>query len=105
MFNLFNIIHITNWDIINHIKDPNEKLAKGALEVDKVKIDGLEASVDKVRDAGIYSRYICWSKNSYLPLGAKIGTTIGFAAGSLMGYKLLQSSLGDNTHSGKQQLV
>lgn len=57
IFNVINLLNTSNihWDTILAIKDSsNIGTAKGTIEVDKVKIDGIEKSIDNVRDAGIY---------------------------------------------------
>ncbi len=95
-----------NLDIILSIKDSsNMDIAKGAIEVDKVKVDGIESAVDKLRDGSIYIAGLTAGarivKSSSLPLGAKTGTTIGLGAASLVGYKIIQNSLQSNTYSGK----
>lgn len=39
-------------------------------------------------------------KNSYLSIGAELGATVGMGAASLIGYKMVQSSVSPNRSQG-----
>ena len=91
--------------VIFSIKDVTLDGAKGTLEINKVKIEDIDSAVDKLRDGSIYIAGLSAGarivKSSSLPIGAKIGTTLGLGTASLVGYKVLQNSVKPNTHTGK----
>lgn len=75
------------------------------IEVNNVSIKGLDGAVYKVRDGAIYVGGMAATakvvKNSSLPLGAKLGATIGMGAASLIGFKMVQNNLSSSTTQGK----
>ncbi len=91
---------------ISFLKDSNNiDVAKGTVEIDKVKIEGLDSAVEKIRDAGIYIAGITAAakivKSSSLPITAKLGATVGMGTASLIGYKMVHKSLASCTPHGK----
>ena len=107
---IINVISLFNTnislDIIHLIKDSNNiDMAKGTVEIDKVKIDGLDSATDKLRDTSLYlggmtitARVV---KTSSIPIGAKLGAIIGMGFTSLIGFKMVQNNLSTNTSQGK----
>lgn len=100
IINILNGIIIFNIDTITWMKETS-----GTLEVKNIKIEGLEPQIDKLRDGSLYIAGITAGarivRNSSIPLAAKLGTTVGLGAASLIGYKIAQNSLKPNLHTGK----
>jgi len=100
IFNTLNMCIISNTDTILSIKD-----AKGTLEINNIKIEGLEPQIDKLRDGGLYIAGLAAGarivKNSSIPLAAKLGTTVALGAASLIGFRIAQNSLKPNIHTDK----
>jgi hypothetical protein len=70
-----------------------------------IKIEDLEPQIDKLRDGSLYIAGMAAGarivKNSSIPLIAKLGTTLGLGAVSIIGYKITINSLKSNTYTGK----
>lgn len=103
IYNITNILNTTliiNQDNIIWVKD-----AKGTLEMSNIKIEDLEPQIDKLRDGSLYIAGMAAGarivKNSSIPLIAKLGTTLGLGAVSIIGYKITINSLKSNTYTGK----
>jgi hypothetical protein len=103
IYNITNILNtalIINQDNIIWVKD-----AKGTLEMSNIKIEDLEPQIDKLRDGSLYIAGMAAGarivKNSSIPLIAKLGTTLGLGAVSIIGYKITINSLKSNTYTGK----
>jgi len=91
-FNLF------NKDIISFIKEANEvNGVKGDIELDKVKIEGLDTAIHKIRDGGVYVGGMAAAakvvKGSSMPVGAKLGAVVGMGAASLIGFNMAQHNM------------
>lgn len=82
------------------------ELVKGTIEVNNTKID-LDNSVKHVRDGAIFVGGITAGakllKNTSLPIGAKLGATIGMGAASLVGFNLTQKTIATDK-KGKVQM-
>ena len=78
---------------------------KGDIELDKVKIEGLEPTVEKLRDGAIYIAGVSAAakliKSYCLPIGAKLGPTLGMGASSLIAYKMTHNVLYPQNPQGK----
>jgi hypothetical protein len=103
IYNLINILNtavVFNLDTIIWVKD-----AKGTLEINNIKIEDLEPQIDKLRDGSLYIAGMTAGakivKNSSIPLAAKLGTTLGLGAVSIIGYKITVNSFKSNTYTGK----
>jgi hypothetical protein len=67
------------------------------VEINNIKINGIETSLDNMRDGAIYiggmtatGRII---KNCSLPITAKLGAIIGMGTAALISYKMVQSNV------------
>ena len=84
-------------------------VAKGVLDLEakNVQINGLDVAIEQVRDGAIYVGGMAATakvvKSSCLPIGAKLGATLGMGAASLIGYRMVQNNLSStrtNTQGG-----
>ena len=86
------------YDFINMIEEPE---GKGTIEVNNVSITGLDVAINHIRDGAVYIGGIAAAgkivKNSFLPMGAKLGATVVMGGVSLIGYKMVQNSVFPNT--------
>jgi hypothetical protein len=96
-YDLYNLFNINLF--ISMVKDVNAD-----IEVNNIKVNGLDVAVDKIRDGSLYiggmaatSKII---KSSSLPLGAKLGATVGMGAASLIGFKMIQNNLSSPNTQG-----
>jgi|HubBroStandDraft_5_1064220.scaffolds.fasta_scaffold07380_3 hypothetical protein len=103
IYNIINILNtavVFNQDNIIWVKD-----AKDTLEMNNIKIEDLGPQIDKIRDGSLYIAGMTAGakivKNSSIPLAAKLGTTLGLGAASIIGYKITVNSFKSNTHTGK----
>jgi len=99
IINLVSITDIFNFDVISSAKDT------ATVELDKVKLEGLDPQIDKLRDGSIYIAGLATGakivKNSSLPIVAKAATTIVVGGLSLTGYKVVQNILDPKVQRGK----
>jgi hypothetical protein len=81
---------------------------QGSIEMNNVKLTGLENAVKHVGSAAVYTTGMSVGagllKSSGMPLGAKIASTIGIGAASLVGYNLVQKSMSLDKKSGNINL-
>lgn len=67
------------------------------LEINNLKINGLEVGVAQIRDGAVYIGGMTVAtkliKSSSLPIGAKLGATVLMGATSLIGYKMVENNL------------
>jgi hypothetical protein len=84
--------------------DSDNSIIKGGLEAKNVKITGLDVAVEQIRDGAVYIAGMTAAakvvKSSSLPIGAKLGATVGMGAASLVSYKMVQNNL-SSTRSHK----
>ena len=73
---------------------------KGTLEVNNVKVTGLDVAIEQARDGAVYiggmpaaTKLI---KSYCLPLGGKVAIALGAEASSLIGFKIVQNSFHSN---------
>ena len=89
------IIYMLNLKYIIPILD-NSK-TKGTLVVNNVKINNIDLAVEKVKDGALFIGAMTAAakvmKNSFLPVGAKLGFLIGIGAACLVSYKMVQKNL------------
>jgi len=103
IYNLINILNtalIFNQDNIIWVKD-----TKDTLEINNIKIEDLDPQIDKLRDGSLYIAGLTAGakivKNSSIPIVAKLGTTLGLGALSIIGYKIIVNTFKSNTYTGK----
>jgi hypothetical protein len=70
------------------------------LQVQNVQVNGIDVALVHIRDGAIYIGGMTAAgkivKNCSLPIGAKLGATLGMGAASLIGYKMVQNNLLSN---------
>lgn len=74
-----------------------DRTIEGSLEINNVKLTGLEHAVKHIGTAAVYTTGITVGagllKSSSMPLGAKIAGTIGVGIASLVGFNLTQKAM------------
>ena len=84
--------------IIFMVKDST---TSGVVEANNIKINGIEVGIEKMRDGAIWLGGMSVAakivKGSSLPIGAKLGATVGMGAISLIGYKMVENNLSRGT--------
>ena len=96
----FSILNVSSDYIIQMANDTSNSI-KGVIEANNVKVENLDVAVDKIRDGSIYIAGLVAAgkiiKSYSLPIGAKLGATVGIGAASLVGYHMVQKNLGNRT--------
>lgn len=74
--------------------------ATGALEVNNLKVSGLDVAIEQARDGAVYiggmAAAIKYIKSYRLPIGGKVAMALGAGASSLIGFKMVQNSFHSN---------
>lgn len=73
---------------------------KGTLEVNNVKVTGLDVAIEQARDGAVYIGGMAAAtkliKSSFLPVEGKVAMALGAGASSLIGFKMVQNSFHSN---------
>jgi len=73
---------------------------KGTLEVNNVKVTGLDVAIEQARDGAVYIGGMAAAtkliKSSCLSVGGKVAMALGAGASSLIGFKMVQNSFHSN---------
>lgn len=100
-FLIFYILFANN---ITHLQGDEDKIIEGSLEMNNVKLNGVENAVKHLGTAAVYGSGITAGvgllKNTTLPLGAKVAGTIGMGVASLAAYSYTQKVLSLNEKHG-----
>jgi hypothetical protein len=67
------------------------------VEINNIKVNGIETALDNIRDGAIYIGGISAAgkviKNCSLPITAKLGATIGMGTAALISYRMVQNNM------------
>jgi hypothetical protein len=87
----FNYMYINNY--IHMVKDSGNAV----VEMNNIKINGIETALDNMRDGAIYIGGMSVAgkviKNCSLPITAKLGATIGMGTAALISYRMVQNNM------------
>jgi hypothetical protein len=90
-FDLNSIFCINNY--IHMVKDS----ANTGVEINNIKINGIETALNNMRDGAIYIGGMTAGgkiiKNCSLPITAKLGATIGMGTAALISYRMVQNNV------------
>jgi len=101
IINIDILTSVYNSDFILYMADDNSNVIKGTMEVKNIKVENLDSAIEKMKDASLYLGGMAITgkiiRGSSLPIGAKLGATLGMGAASLVGYHMVQKNLGYRT--------
>ena len=85
--------------LLETAKDINPSVT-GTLEVNNVKISGLDVAIEQARGGAVYIGGMAVAtkliKSYYLPFGGKVAMALGAGASSLIEFKMVQNSFHSN---------
>lgn len=100
--NYLDLYHIFD---INYLCMAKDAEGKGTVEINNVNITGFEVAVGQIRDGAVYIGGMAAAgkivKNCSLPIGAKLGATVGIGAALLIAYKMVQNNVSPTKTQGK----